>query len=75
MPKPGMSTYESRGMLTSTAGSPLAGMCRTMMVSDRCPPMPRPVASSRSSFLVSPWRLSEPVISQFCPAPATGRPA
>jgi hypothetical protein len=33
-----------------------------------------PVASWRSCFLVRPWRLSSPVMSQFVPAEATGRP-
>ena len=39
-----------------------------MIVSDRLPLMSCPGASWFSSCLVSPARLSEPVISQFVPA-------
>ena len=44
-------------------------------MSDRWPPMSNPVESSRSWAVVSPWRLSDPVISQFVPEPGAGLPA
>jgi len=44
-----------------------------MIVSDRRPLISCPVASLRSSLRVRPCLLSDPVISQFVPAPWTGR--
>ncbi len=55
-------------MLTSVGRVPLAGTCRSMIVSERLPEMSWPTASVFSCCLVSPARLSEPVISQFVPA-------
>ena len=63
-------------MLTRTGRPPFDGMCKIRIVSERWPliALSLPVASCRSCFLVRPWRLSDPVISQFVPAPAAGRP-
>ena len=61
-------------MLISSGWPPPEGMCSTMMVSDRCPPMSKPVCSFLICLSVRPWRLSEPVISQLEPWPWTGRP-
>ena len=63
-------------MLTRTGFPPPDGMCRIRIVSERSPSasLSGPVASFRSCRLVSPWRLSEPAISQFVPADTAGRP-
>ena len=55
-------------MLTSVGRVPLAGRCRSMIVSERPPVMSRPRASWFSCCVVRPPRLSEPAISQFVPA-------
>jgi len=41
-------------------------------VSERCPPS-KPVCSGRFCARFMPARLSEPLMSQFVPAPAAGR--
>ena len=61
-------------MLMRMGGLPLAGRCSTMIVSVRAPVMSCPSASWSSSVLDRPPRLSDPVSSQFVPAPAAGRP-
>ncbi|GEM_PF-2457123 len=58
-------------MLTSTGGPPLAGMCTSMIVSDRVS-VSWPVCSRISSRAVSVP--VEPVISQFWPADAAAVP-
>ena len=63
-------------MLIRTAGPPFDGMCSSRIVSERSPSaaLSEPVASCFSCAAVRPWRLSEPVISQFWPAETAGRP-
>ncbi len=61
-------------MLISTGCPPPDGMWSTMMVSDRWPPMSKPVESFLISLSVRPCRLSDPVMSQLAPSPWAGLP-
>ena len=70
LPRPGMSTSESRGMESSMLGP--SPVCSSMIVSVRWPTSP-PVPSRLRSSLESPLRLSEPTRRYVVPGCSSGR--
>ena len=66
MPWPGISTYESRGMLISTDLPPLP-VCSSISESEALAPV-LPRCSLACSVRLTPMRVSDPAISQFVPA-------